>query len=440
MKKEASMKLSHVFLFALATAFAVPAAASNWANWRGPNYNGSTDATNLPATFSPNKNVVWVRNMPGPSAATPIIWGDKVFISSTGGGELLAMCLDRKTGRELWRKTVGAGFRRDNRSNYASPSPVTNGEVVVFFYGTGDLVTYDLDGKELWRKKIENGKFSFQWTFSSTPALLGGKIYLQVLQRNTRAGKGSGGDSYLLAMDAKTGKQLFRHLRPSKAKAESLEAFSTPIPYEANGRKELVVVGGDCLSGHNLDTGEEYWRWGTWNPGRIGHWRLVPSPVVGGGVVLASAPKKAPIHAVRAGLTGAHQGKNGLGWTGGDKITSDVPTPLFYKGSFYVLSDLKECLSKVDPRTGNAAWTTPLPDGRLWRASPTGADGKIWIMNYAGLVVIVDADNGKIVHQVKMTDKKFNSRDGTKHIRASIAVANNQLYIRTHEKLFCIGG
>ena len=110
-----------------------------------------------------------------------------------------------------------------------------------------------------------------------------GLCYIQVLQRNVPV-QGRGGDhneSYLLALDPKTGKELWKHIRPSDAVAESLEAFSTPMPYTHPGRAELLITGGDCISGHNPDTGEELWRWGTWNPQKIGHWRLVPSPVAG---------------------------------------------------------------------------------------------------------------------------------------------------------------
>ena len=202
--------------------------ANDWPNWRGPNHNGATDAAGLPVKFSKTENIAWKVTMPGPSAATPIISGDRVFVSSTNpkAKELLALCFDRRTGKEIWRRVVGTGYQLDDRSNYASPSPVTDGEVVTFFYGNGDLATFDLEGKKLWAKKIqgeENG-FAFQWTFSTSPLLHGGILYLQILQRDTGVrghGKANGNESYLLALNPKTGKQLWKHNRPSNAKAEN---------------------------------------------------------------------------------------------------------------------------------------------------------------------------------------------------------------------------
>src|SRR5206468_3658760 len=137
------------------------------------------------------------------------------------------------------------------------PSPATDGQRVIFFYGNGDLVAYDVDGKQLWKRNIqkEYGEFAFQWTFSTSPLLYGGKLYMQVLQRdvpaNGRGKKDVPNESYLLALDPANGKELWRQLRPSEAVAESREAFTTPVPYEEGGRKQLIVIGGDCLTGHD---------------------------------------------------------------------------------------------------------------------------------------------------------------------------------------------
>jgi outer membrane protein assembly factor BamB len=428
-------------LILILAAFTLTASAADWANWRGPNHNGSTEAAGLPVKFSKTENIAWKVAMPGPSAATPIILGDKVFVSSTDpkAKELLALCLDRRTGKELWRRVVGAGYQLDNRSNYASPSPVTDGEVVTFFYGNGDLATFDLNGKKLWAKKIqaeENG-FAFQWTFSSSPLLHDGILYLQILQRNTGVrghGKANGNESYLLALNPKTGKQLWKHNRPSNAKAESLEAFSTPMPFTHNGREELVIVGGDCLTGHNPKTGKELWRWGTWNPSRIGHWRLVPSPAAGGGVILACAPKGSPVFAVKAGA----RGEGELAWKSAgrtDAVTSDVCTPLFYGGNFYVVygeaRDKK--ISCIAPDTGKVHWSTHLESRAKFRASPTAADGKIYLQNHAGEVFVVDAKKGTVLHRTVLGEQ------GDDLTRASVAIAGGQLFIRTNGALYCVG-
>jgi outer membrane protein assembly factor BamB len=151
----------------------VSALAEDWTNWRGPNYNGATTAENLPVKFSKTENVAWQIELPGPGAGTPIIVGDRMFLSSarienaaSGKGQLLALCLDRKTGKTLWERNAGSGYRPngdgadyrlDNRGTYASPSPVTDGETVVFFYGNGDLVGFNMKGDKLWARNIQKG-------------------------------------------------------------------------------------------------------------------------------------------------------------------------------------------------------------------------------------------------------------------------------------------
>ncbi len=417
--------------------------AENWATFRGPNHNGFTDETDLPAKFSPTENVVWSKKLPGASAAVPIVWEDKVFVSSTDplNDGLLAMCIDRKSGDVLWRKRVADGTRRDSRSNFAAPTPATDGEVVVFFYGTGWMVAYDFDGKEVWKKSIpeEYGEFAFLWTFSTSPLIHDGKLYLQVLQRDTpvngRGFKDKVNDSYLLALSPKTGEEIFKVVRPSNAKSESREAFTTPVPYTHEGREELLVIGGDALSGHDPDTGKELWRWGTWNPERIGHWRLVPSPVAGDGVILACAPKKEPIYAIKAGGNGDLSDKQeAVAWTSVDPkvVSSDVPTPAFAYGDFFILNKDRKMLVRVEPKTGEIKWKVRIAGNADYEASPLVADGKIYIMNFKSQVYVYDAKNGDKLADVKMDEPQDDAA------RSAIVAAQGQLFIRTPSKLFCI--
>ena len=412
--------------------------AADWANWRGPNYNGSTSESDLPAEFGPETGVKWTVELPGPSAATPIVLGDKVFLSSVNSRQqtLQALCLDRNSGAPLWSRDVGFGVSKDNRSNYASNSPVSDGERVVFFYGTGDLVAFDLEGEQLWKRNIQKdyGDFSFLWTFSTSPAIYNGILYMQVLQRDTPVnGKGkNGAESYILALDPATGDEKWRHVRPAKARSESLEAFTTPMWHDG----QLLIVGGDCLTAHNPETGEELWRWGTWNPARITHWRLVPSAVAGKGVVLACAPKGEPIFAIKADGSGVLDDSM-IAWKSDPResgLSSDVPTPAFDGEHFYVLSDQgRGLLAKVDPEDGSVVWSAELPDRERWRASPTVADGKVYIMNHASTVVVFDADSGELLNQAEFGDNDRDSRSG-------VVAAHGDLFIRTNGKLFCIGG
>ncbi|MDB6029693.1 MAG: outer rane biosis protein BamB [Verrucomicrobiales bacterium] len=204
--------------------------------------------------------------------------------------------------------------------------------------------------------------------------------------------------------------------------------------YEYNGRKELLVTGGDCLTGHDLETGKELWRWGTWNPTKIPHWRLVPSPVAGDGIVLACAPKGDPIYAIKVGGHGTLT-DDALAWKSEPRspISSDVPTPAFYLNDFFVLSDVRKSLSRVEPKTGKVNWTVSMPGRSKFEASPFAAAGRIYCVNFAGDVVVVDAEKGDILQTNAMGEP------GDDTTRSSVSASQDQLFIRTNSKLFCIG-
>lgn len=431
-------------LFPLVTVLAAMLTGADWPQWRGPNFNGSTDETNLPTEWSQTENIAWVADLPGPSAATPVVSGDYVFVSSaelaTGG--LKALCFDRRTGELLWQHDVPGGVRLDNRSTYSSPSPATDGTRVFFFYGNGELVAFDFDGTKLWSRNIQEdfGPFAFNWTFASSPLLFEGRLYLQILQRdvpvNGRGFADRKNESYLLALRPETGETLWRHVRPSQAVAESREAYTTPIPFEYNGREELLVIGGDDLTGHDPATGKELWRWGTWNPTRIGHWRHVPSPVAGGGVILVCAPKRDPVYAIEAGGEG-QLSDEWIAWTSKNvrPVSSDVPTPAFYDGDFFVLSDVRRILSRVEPKTGKVKWSVQTPRMTKYESSPLAADGKIYLMNHVAEVAVMSAEDGQVLNFIDMG--VGSSRD--EPVRSSIIAAYGQLFIRTNDKLYCVG-
>lgn len=438
---------SHTLRFAAGAALAAtvagtPLFAQDWPQWRGPTFNGAATEQKLPDHFSRTEGVAWTAPMPGPSAATPVISGNRVFVSSTDASSrsLIALALDRTTGKELWRHTVADGDRRDERSNYSGPSPVTDGTHAWFFYGQGELVAYTVEGQEVWRRNLQKdfGAFAFQWTFSASPLLHDGRLYLQILQRDTPVqgrGRTDGPiESFLLALDPKSGKDLWRHVRPSEAKQESLEAYSTPVPYTHNGRTEILITGGDCISGHDPATGREFWRWGTWNPERIGHWRLVPSPVAGNGFALACGPKGSPIFAVKSGQNGTLK-DDGYAWKSTDReLSSDVSTPLFYRNRFYVVNSDKRQLLCVEPATGNILWKGEFPGRAKIEASPTAADGKIYVINHSGEVYVAGTgDKFEVLHSTPMGD------EGERDLRSSIALAHGTLFIRTGKSLHAVG-
>lgn len=446
----APLRIAAILALSLAALAGRAQGGGDWLQWRGPHFNGSSDETGLPVRFSPTEGVKWSAALPGPSAATPIVCGDSVFVTAAdiANKQLLALCFDRTTGAEKWRRAVGSGYmpagrgnevQLDERSNYASPSPATDGKRVIFFFGNGDLAAYDFAGKQIWARNLQKdyGDFCFGWTFSSTPLLYDGRLYMQILQRDIPvSGRGRpDSPSYLLALDPATGKELWRAMRPSPARMESREAFTSPVPYEHGGRRQILLSGGDMLSGHDPTDGRELWRWGTWNNGHIRpDYRTVPSPVGGAGVVLGCGPKKEPVFAIRADSNG-DVSETGVAWKSEPRsstVTSDVPTPLFYRGKFYVASDLMKAISCVDPADGRVIWSTPLDVRAACWASPTGADGKIYLLSLRGDAHVLDAASGQLLATNPMAPDET-------EIRSCIVPARGNLFIRTNSRLYCIG-
>ncbi|MBD3266824.1 PQQ-binding-like beta-propeller repeat protein, partial [bacterium] len=298
------------------------------------------------------------------------------------------------------------------------------------YYGTGDLVCFDFTGKKIWARNIEedHGEFAVQFGYGSSTLLYQNKLYVLVLQRDTPL-DGTPRDSYLLAIDPQTGKDLWKHIRPSDAKRESLEAYTTPIPYEGSGRKEIVIHGGDYTTGHDPATGQELWRWGAYNLRGFPHWRIVPSPVTGDGKIFVAAPKRAPLYALPGGAKGKLPYDKAL-WSF-DDYPPDVCVPLFYQNRLFVFDGDKHVMTCLDPSNGQTMWDADLGGETVYRASPTAGDGKIYCMNEDAMVIVMDAasDTYKELGRIEMNESPS---------RASIAIAKNQLFIRTAQNLYCV--
>jgi len=197
----------------------------------------------------------------------------------------------------------------------------------------------------------------------------------------------------------------------------------------------LLIAGGDALSGHNATTGQELWRWGEWNPRRAPNWPLIASPVVGDGIALVCVPKREPVYAVCVDDSGPRDGR-AVAWTSraAKGVTSEVPTPAYYDSDFFVLSDSRNCLSRVAARTGQVKWAVPTPGRAKYEASPLAADGKIYLINFDGQVAVLNAASGELLRTIAM-DEPANGE----MVRASIIAAHGHLFIRTTRKLYCVG-
>ncbi len=412
-------------------------AGENWPQWRGPNHNGSVAARNLPGVLT-KENIRWSAPVPGKAGATPVIWDDHVFINSPDeSGSLVLIAMDRRTGSERWRRTVGLGDKEKGRNNMAAPSPVTDGKKVITLFGTGDLAAFDMDGQPLWKRNLgkESGRFSVMWIYGSSPLLHEGRLYLQVLQRSPMPadyplydGKPER-ESYLLCVDPVTGKDLWRQVRKTDSTLESQESYATPMPMTGPAGKQLVIVGGDHVSVHAQGDGSEIWRARLYEK-RDDWYRIVTTPVVGPGLIYASGPKGQPVVAFRDGgrgdVTGSH-----VAWQFTENPT-DWSTPLLMDGKLFVLDGGKKILTRLDPVTGEKKWSGKLPVREVIWGSPTGADGKIYLHSEEGTVVVCDAgDEFRVLGSMTF--------EGEGPCRGSVAVAQDQVFVRTAKNLYCFG-
>ena len=423
----------------LALLITASARAENWPQWRGPYFNGSTTEKDLPIQWSKTDNVLWVAPLPGYSSATPGVWEDCVFLSSPDEQKnLLLLCLDRRTGQMRWKKVVAGADREVGRNNMASPSPATDGKRVFALFATGDLAAFDFAGQELWKRNLatEYGSFADMWIYGSSPMLYRGRLYVQVLQRNpcpedyTHArGDNPARESFLLCLDPRTGTNLWRHVRLTDASDESQEAYSTPIPYEGKAGAEILIVGADYVTAHAPDTGAELWRCGGLNVRKDAWWRIVPSPVSADGMIIACGPKRDPVLGIKDGGRGLVTDTH-IAWRLNES-TSDCVTPLAYQKKLFVLDGDHQIMTCLEPQTGGKIWQGNLGVKEIFRASPTGADGKIYCVSESGTVVVLEAGNEfKILSTIRM---------GEAPVRSSIVVAHGALFIRTAKNLYCVG-
>jgi outer membrane protein assembly factor BamB len=416
------------------------ACAANWPNWRGPASNGTSPERGLPEKFGIGQNVKWTAPLPGPGSATPVIWGDRVFVSSTDSAAkgLVAMCLSARDGRVLWRHRTGADRPGERGINMAAPSPVTDGRRVWFLYGTGDIVAFDMDGRELWKLDLVEklGCFAMKFGYSASPLLHDGRLHVVLLQRekpygNSRVAKTRPAmplKSYLLALDGRTGDEVWRHVRETDSKDESRESYATPVLVGEGPGAEIVLIGGECVTGHDPSNGAETWRWEF--PRKKRTWqRLISTPATDGKRIFVVKARGMEMFALKTGLRGTNP-DGAVEWTF-KRPNPDVCTPLVYRGRIFVLSGDRKIVTCLDPDTGKQLGQRSMSGRAVFRASPTGADGRIHIINEAGDAWVLSADPElEVLHKAEFKEKTCQS---------TIAVADGRLYVRTPSKLYCFG-
>ena len=451
-------------------------ADNDWSRFRGPNGNGVSDTTNLPTEVGPDTNVVWATPLP-PGHSSPILSDDKIFVTAVDGEELQTIALDRASGEVLWRRTAPSGWTDpvDPRNNPASPSPVTDGEIVVVFFADFGMIAYDVDGNELWSLPL--GPFDNVYGMGASPILVDDMVILAADQTT---------DSYLLAVSREDGSQVWRTERP-----EAKSGHSTPILWDdSSGRTQLLIPGSFFLTAYDVSDGEKLW----WVSGLS--FEIKSTPVIyedmifvnGFGSPMQQPGRQPDIPPFEEAIAQDADGDGKLsqeevrgtpaaGWLGftdldhdgaydaedwayfraaitstngvlaiklggeGDMTQDNVvwtyhravpqlPSPIVYDGVLYMIND-GGIVTSFDPLTGEV-----LDQGRLkgavdaYYASPVAADGKIYFVSELGLVAVVEPGGGLDVVAVgDLDDLTY----GTP------ALADSRIYLRTRGMLYAFG-
>ena len=431
--------------------------ASNWPQWRGPGGQGISQEKGFPLDWSNTQNVAWKASIPGRGHSSPVIWGDRIFLTTAirlekveGAGAithyrkgevylhpqsegaeyrhlLKLLCLDRKTGRLIWERTAYQGTPYDHRhraNSYASGTPATDGRYVYALFDAEGLYCYDFQGNLVWKKSL--GKIAKAGMgYGMSPLLFQDLLIIQMDKQgfgistdpDNPPGQGVfGDDSFITGLDKASGREVWRTARNHR------RSWATPLLVRSSERVELVSSGAESVISYNPSTGQEYWR----AEGVVSH--PIPSPVTGGGLVFLSAGShKKKAMAIRLGGSGDLTGTPSVVWTY-EKGTAYVPSPILYGDYLYLMTD-RGVVTCLKAATGEVVYTDRLPAASTFKSSPVAFEGKILFSSEDGQTTVVEAGP-----QFKIL--KSNSLGES--IWASPALSGGQIFIRTESNLYRI--
>ena len=416
----------------LLVAVLLPAVAfcENWPEWRGPRRDGTTTEKNLPLKWSVTENVKWKAALPGPGNSTPIVWENKVFVTQAveDEGKRLLMCFDRTSGKKLWEKgTVYAGKEVSHDTNpQCSSSPATDGQRVIAWFGSAGVFCYDLDGKELWKRDL--GKHEHEWGYAASPVIHGDLVFLNF---------GPGKNSFLVAMKKESGEEVWRYDIEEKHSKDRKDGFagqdsgvtgtwSTPIIVKAEEREDLVMTVGDKMIGLDPKTGKEIWFCRGLNP------LIYSSPVFGEGLIVANGGFHGPDMAVRPGGKGDVTATHKV-WEGG-RTANRLGSAVIKDGHMFLptMPGMAEC---IELKTGKTIWNERIrgsgAKNDTWSSMVLAGDN-IYVVNQSGDTIVLRASPKFEILQVNSI--------GNEMCNASIALSDGDIFIRTHENLWCVSG
>ncbi len=415
------------------------AAAANWHQWRGPENNGVSRTAKPPLRWSETENVQWKVAIQGSGSSSPIIWGDKVFVLTavnTGivdsslprpedqpkrvfdithpntSYQFLVLCLDRKTGKEVWRRKATEmipheGHHKDN--NFASASPVTDGQRLWCWFGSAGLFCYDLDGNPQWKRNLGKANMGASLGEGTSPVLHDGKL---VIVRDHQ------GQSSIEVLDAMTGKTVWRKER------DEGNTWATPAIAKHSGRTQVITPGSNRIRSYDLATGEVIWQCG----GLTGN--AIPCPVIDGDVVYCMTGYQGhAVLAVPLSAKGDITGSDQIHWKL-DRGTPYIPSPLLYDGLLFFNQSNQSMWTWVNAKNGEVHMDRErLPGIFNIYASPVGADGRIYVTARNGTTLVLKRERKLNVLATNVLDDAIN---------ASAALAGNQLFLRGQRFLYCL--
>jgi outer membrane protein assembly factor BamB len=385
--------------------------ADDWPGWRGPERSGHSKETGLPTHWNAT-SVVWTTALPGVGQSSPVIWGDRIFLTAAleKGKKRIVLCVDRHKGNIVWQQEAWSGVpeKSHQMNGWASATCATDGERVVAFFGKGGLHCYSVDGKKLWSRDL--GTFPGPWGTSACPLLVG-DIVIQNCD--------STGGACLVAVNKHTGNDVWKTPRPNPQKG----GWSSPVLVDAGKRKEIVLNGEDFVIGYDPASGQEFWKCQTFNG------RGEPTVAPGTGLVYVINGLAGDIYAVKLGGTGDVT-KSHMVWHTPRKGKRDQPSPIL-AGNYLLAADMEGVTTCYDGITGKVFWKERLRGS--FTASPIAAGGLVYFLSEAGTTSVLEpGPTFKLVAE--------NSLGASGEIfRASLSASNGQIFARSQTHLYCIG-
>jgi outer membrane protein assembly factor BamB len=385
--------------------------ARYWTRWRGPSGQGVVTGSGYPDTWSSTQNVLWKKPVPGLGNSSPIVWGDKIFVTTAhdNGRRLSLLAYKRSDGSLLWETFAPQGRTNSthDKNGHASATPVTDGERVYVSFGVRGLMAFDLTGKVVWQQEL--GSMDAYHGTAGSPLLYKDRIILYQDQYS---------DSFVAAFDARTGKQVWRTRRDANV------GWGTPIAIRAGNRDEIIVHSQQRVTAYDPTAGRELWRCN----GNL--YEVIPTPVVGHGMLFCSSGRAGPTLAIRPGGQGDVT-RSHLVWSS-PRGSPFVPSPILYGDYLYMVNDMAAVVTSFEAMTGRTMWQGRLGTARRegFSASPVALDGKLFFTNDDGETFVLRAGPKFELLHVN------NIGEGT---LASPALVDGRWYIRTERHLVAIG-